>query len=322
MDFAKPNVVVSKCLGFASCRFNAMTISSSLVDSLRNHVNFITTCPEEEIGLGTPREPVRIVKTNDEKRLIQRKTERDLTADMHQFSSGFLGELSEIDGFILKAASPSCGIRDAKAYYSMDKGSACVKGKGLFGGAVKEAFPDTAVEDEGRLNNFSIREHFLSRIFISAKFRNLSQKPGMGKLVKFHSDHKYLFMSLNQSRLRVLGKIVANHNKFPVENVFKYYEAEMLNLLKNTPKSSTRINALHHVMGYFSKLMSGREKTHLLDLTERYREGNIPFSLPLEILKSYAIRNENSYIESQTFFEPYPSELIDMGDSGKGRLRK
>jgi NADPH-dependent 2,4-dienoyl-CoA reductase/sulfur reductase-like enzyme len=70
----KPVVVVSKCLGFAHCRFNGLTISSHTVDKLKPHVDFRPVCPEVEIGLGIPRDPVRIVKKADELRLIQPAT--------------------------------------------------------------------------------------------------------------------------------------------------------------------------------------------------------------------------------------------------------
>ncbi|MCW4033299.1 MAG: DUF523 domain-containing protein, partial [Candidatus Bathyarchaeota archaeon] len=56
-DFPKPYVVVSKCLGFAQCRYNGLVISDDFVKKLRPFVNFNPICPEVEIGLGIPRNP-------------------------------------------------------------------------------------------------------------------------------------------------------------------------------------------------------------------------------------------------------------------------
>lgn len=316
---AKPVICVSKCLTFDPCRFNGQKISSDFVSLLKPHVSFLQVCPEVEIGLGIPRDPVRIVRKNDGNHLVQKNSLRDYTADMAKFSASYLDSLEDVDGFILKASSPSCGINITKIYPSMESSNVIDKGHGLFGGAVLEKFPNLVVEDEGRLRNFNIREHFLTGLYLNAKFRQLTDDKRIGNLVKFHSDYKYLFMSINQKRLRNLGRIVANHNNLSSGSVFSLYRMELTNLLQTMPKRTTRINALHHVMGYFSSVIGSKEKAFILESIENYRNKKVPFSVPLNLLRSCAIRSENAYIENQTFFEPYPVELMQVTDSGKGR---
>ena len=92
-DFVKPVVVVSKCLGFAYCRFNGLTISSHTVDKLKSHVEFRPVCPEVEIGLGIPRDPVRVVKEVAEMRLVQPATGDDVTNRMTKFAESFLSSV-------------------------------------------------------------------------------------------------------------------------------------------------------------------------------------------------------------------------------------
>jgi hypothetical protein len=94
---------------------------------------------------------------------------------MRGFTSGFLDTLEKVDGFILKNRSPSCGFTDVKFYSGPERGPAIGRTAGLFGGAVLQKFGDLAVEDEGRLKNLSIREHFLTRIFALARLRKLQQ---------------------------------------------------------------------------------------------------------------------------------------------------
>ena len=322
MDKTKPIIVVSKCLGFDSCRYNGAVISNDFVDSLRKHVEFKTVCPEVEIGLGIPRDPIRIVQKSDSKQLLQYGSDMDLTEKITGFSSSYLSSLSEVDGFILKSKSPSCGITNSKIYNSSKKNASASHGPGFFAEAVLNNYPELAVEDEGRLNNFRLREHFLSRVFINARFRKLDISKSLFPLIKFHSDHKYLFMSLNQKRLGLLGKILANHSRLTEAEVYDNYKGELARLVTTPPKVSTRINALHHVMGYFSKIISSQEKEFILELIENYRNSNTPFGVPLNLLRSYAIREENTYLKAQTFFEPFPVELVKLGDSGKGRLRR
>jgi uncharacterized protein YbbK (DUF523 family) len=148
--FTKPQVVLSKCIEFEKCRYDGQVISSDFVKKLIPHVQFITVCPEVEIGLGTLRNALRLVAVNGALRLIQPATNLDVTEKMQSFTDAFLNSLPEVDGFILKNRSPTSALKDARVYSSAKKGSAVVsKGPGLFGNAVLQRFPYLAIEDEG-----------------------------------------------------------------------------------------------------------------------------------------------------------------------------
>jgi len=172
-EFVKPIIIVSRCLGFAHCRYNGAIINDEFVEKLRDFVEFKPVCAEVEIDLGIPREPVRVVNTNGNLRLIQPTTGLDFTDTIRNFANSFLDSISEADGFILKSRSPSCGIKDVKIYPSAESNMVMEIGSGFFGGAVLEKFPYLVVEDEGRLKNFKIREHFLTSIYTSACFRKM-----------------------------------------------------------------------------------------------------------------------------------------------------
>src|ERR1700685_4111332 len=134
---------------------------------------------------------------------------------MRGFTSWFLDTLVKVDGFILKNRSPSCGFTDVKFYSGSERGPAIGRTAGLFGGAVLHKFSNLAVEDEGRLKNLSIREHFLTRIFALARLRKLRQSGSMHSLERFHSLNKLLLMAYNQTKLGELEKIVANAAREP-----------------------------------------------------------------------------------------------------------
>ncbi|MDY7041890.1 MAG: DUF523 domain-containing protein, partial [Chloroflexota bacterium] len=146
----RPRVIVSKCLGFAPCRYNGVTINDAFVQRLQPHVTFLPVCPEMEIGLGAPRDPVRIVLMEDQLRLMQPATGADLTDRMRAFADTFLDSLTGVDGFLLKTRSPSCGTKDVKVYPGDRKVGSVAKKAGFFGGAVVGRFSHLAVEDEGR----------------------------------------------------------------------------------------------------------------------------------------------------------------------------
>ncbi|MDP2981875.1 MAG: DUF523 domain-containing protein [Candidatus Latescibacter sp.] len=165
----KPRVVFSRCLGFACCRYDGMCISDEFVDKLREQVECITVCPETEIGLGVPRDPIRVISTQNGRTLFQPSTGRNLTGEMQVFSAAFLDSLPMIDGFILKGRSPSCGIKGVEQF--SPEGKIIGKGTGIFGDAVMKRFPHLVVEDEGRLKDRKNRELFLVKIFAFARLR-------------------------------------------------------------------------------------------------------------------------------------------------------
>ncbi len=318
--FPQPQVVVSKCLGFAACRYNAVTIPDDFVQQLRPYVTFLPVCPEVEIGLGAPREPIRIVLEGDALRLVQPATGLDVTERMHEFAAQHCAALGSVDGFILKGRSPSCGIKEVKRHRGIARGAASDnKGVGLFAAAVLERFAHLPVEEEGRLSNFIIREHFLTRLFTLADFRAIKAAATIKELVRFHSDNKLLLLAYNESRMRLMGPLVANRDKKPPAEIIAAYEPHLWAALAHPPRRTAGINVLMHALGYFSEQLSAQEKAYFLDALEKYRAQRAPLSVPVSLLGAWIARFDESYLARQTFFEPYPPALVTISDSGKGR---
>ncbi|MBN2279156.1 MAG: DUF523 and DUF1722 domain-containing protein [Candidatus Marinimicrobia bacterium] len=313
----KPRIVVSKCLGFDQCRYNGQTIPDKFIEKLTEFAEIITVCPEVEIGLGIPRHPVRLGKKGEKTYLIQPATDLDVTHKMETFTSTFLSSLEDIDGFIMKNRSPSCGINDVKIYHSLNKLSASTRGTGIFGGSIQDFFPFAAMEDEGRLKNLSIREYFLTRLYVNLRFRSVKKSGNMKSLVKFQTEHKYLFMAHNQEAYRTGGQIVANHEKDTFEKVIKKYEENMSRIMKKPAKIQATINAIHHIFGGFSKNLSKDEKVFFLNTVEEYRDERITLTTIIHLLKSYAVRFESQFVKDQIFLNPFPADLVSSANSGK-----
>ena len=316
---ARPAVVVSKCLGFTACRYNGLMISSDVVKALMPFVDFVPVCPEVEIGLGVPRDPIRVATGANGLRLLQPSTGADVTGAMVRFAASFLGSLPVVDGFILKNRSPSCGIKDVKIYRGVEKEAAVGKGAGFFGAAVLAKFPAHPVEDEGRLMNFRIREHFLTSLYALARFRATRGRLAVRDLVDYQARNKLLLMSCNQKEMRLLGKIVANTGKQAMPAVFDEYEAHLRAALAKPPKYVSNINVLMHAMGYFKDGLTPPEKAHFISALEKYRAGKIPLSAVIAVVNSWLARFGSDYLKQQTYFEPYPEALVEITDSGKGR---
>ncbi|MEJ2635100.1 MAG: DUF523 and DUF1722 domain-containing protein [Calditrichia bacterium] len=318
-DSIKPRVGLSRCLEIAACRYNGQLIPNNFVHKLLDFVEFIPVCPEEEIGLGTPRDPIRLVMKGNQIRLVQPATGRDVTKHMLDFSGNFLNSLGAIDGFILKSRSPSCGPADVKVYPVNEKSAPLAKSRGLFGEAVLRQFGHLAVEDEGRLNNFTIREHFLTKLFILARFREMKKSGKHRNLVEFHSQNKLLYMAYNQKEARAMGQVTANADRQPFDTVTEDYSRHLCQAFSKMPRHTSNINVLMHALGYFKKELTSREKSYFLETLEKYRNRKVPLSVPVHVMNSYIVRFDAKYLARQTFFNPFPAEFVDITDSGKGR---
>jgi uncharacterized protein YbgA (DUF1722 family)/uncharacterized protein YbbK (DUF523 family) len=311
--FPTPIVVLSQCLEKEACRYNAQVIRDDFVRELEPFVRYVTVCPEVEIGLGVPRDPIRLVRIGEARPLlVQPATSRDLTEAMTAFSERFLGALPAVDGFVLKNRSPSCGIKDVKMYSAPAGGPPTGTGPGLFAGAVLERFGGRAIEDEGRLRNPHIRDHFLTQLFTLAAFRELRAEPAMAGLVEFHARNKLLLMAHNQAAARALGTIVGNPGRRPVTEVFAAYEVGLGRALARPARPGPWINVAQHAFGFFSRELTTRERTFFGTLLERFRAERQPLSAVLGVLAGWVARFETTYLEAQSFFEPYPHALMRL----------
>jgi len=312
-SFLRPRLGISRCIEFDHCRYNGDIIASDLVRRLKEHADLVPICPEVEIGLGVPRDPIRIVLRGQERHLVQPSTGRDLTASMSSFSSEFLDRMGEVDGFILKSRSPSCGVRDVRAYPERQGAAPVDRGSGIFGQEVQRRLEGLPVEDEARLRNIKLGEHFLTRAFTLRSFRELGAAARMPDLIGFHSRNKLLLMMYNQTELRNLGRLVANPSGQEPEAVLNEYGAHLRRALSRPPRCTSPVNVLMHAFGYVSKRMKKEERDLFLQNLDMYREARVPLSVCLGLMRSYIVRFQVEYLASQTFFEPFPPGILSVG---------
>jgi uncharacterized protein YbgA (DUF1722 family)/uncharacterized protein YbbK (DUF523 family) len=311
-EFFRPKIVISKCIEHDHCRYDGSMIPSDFVKALMPYVDFIPVCAEMEIGLGVPRDTVRIVSVGDETKLMQPATNLDVTDKMRDFSNQYLNSLPEVDGFILKFRSPSCGMKDIKVYSGTSKSGAISKTSGFFGGAVVKSFSDLAIEDEGRLRNFNIREHFLTKIYALASFREVRRSGDVSALVRFHEINKFLLAAHSHKECRILSDIVANHEDMDFARQAGLYKEHLAKALKSPPRTASKANVLMHSLGCFQDQLTGEEKDHFLSSINRYKDKKIPSSALLAMLQSWAVRFGQDYIKNQTIFEPFPEALVEL----------
>ncbi len=306
--FSTPTLVVSRCINKDYVRYNGGIVTNEFVKTLERFCKFIYFCPEVESGMGVPRNPLILLKNENKIKIFDPIAKIDWTDKVVSSSKVFLEKISDIDGFILKSKSPSCGVGDAKVYNESFKVER--KSDGIFAYIVKEYFPYLAVEDEGRLMDFWIRRDFLTKIFALAELRQFIKNTRKIKdFVDFHLRYKYLIMLYSSSDLPVMGRIVAQCKEVGLDKSILEYEKKFRSVFSKKQTQRKNINVIQHIYGYFSKKINESERKYFLSLLKKFSEGKVNLKVVFEYVKSFIFRFENEYLSVQKYFFPYPEEL-------------
>lgn len=317
--FAKPRVIMSKCLELEACRHDGQKIPNSFVRKVMPYLDLIPVCPEVEIGLGVPRDTIRLVTGDEgETRLVQPSTDKDLTDDMQEFAESFLSEHTDVDGIIFKSGSPTCGTSSVKVYQGKENAPPARTEPGMFAQAAKTKLAGVAIEDEGRLRNYPIRHHFLTQLYAFADLRETLTAGNIKDLTEVQRRYKHLLLVYDEPRLRELGRIAANPDGESRDKIMPRYRDIFHEALAGTPDRETYINALEHMYGHFKEDLTGGEREHFFELLEEYRNHQLPLFGVLSVLRQWVVRYDYDYFKDQALLHPYPRSLVTMRDSGKG----
>jgi uncharacterized protein YbgA (DUF1722 family)/uncharacterized protein YbbK (DUF523 family) len=289
-------VGVSSCLLGQEVRFNGgHKRHRFLTDELAPYVDWAPFCPEVSMGLGTPREPIRLTADG---RLVNWSGTADHTAAMAALPlpSG------DLDGYVLKAKSPSCGIR-AIPRYGPD-GVSVSAGPGLYAARVLARFPLLAVEDEGRLNDPGLREAFVERLFAAARLRVFLEGPRSPRnLAGFHARHKLQLLAHDPARYRAAGRVVAAAGPGVA------YRDLFLAAMASPATRGRNANALQHAYSRIGRELDRPRRADLVARIEAYRRGEEPLSVPVALLAHYASGGGFPWLAEQTYLRPFPPGL-------------
>jgi uncharacterized protein YbgA (DUF1722 family)/uncharacterized protein YbbK (DUF523 family) len=298
----RPRIGVSSCLLGEQVRFDGgHKRHRFLADVLDRHVDWVPFCPEVAIGLGTPRETLKLT---DDGRLINRSRTADHTAAI-----AALPLPSDIDGYVFKAKSPSCGIHGIPRYSGHDQ-QTDRRGRGVYAGRVMDSCPLLPVEDEGRLTDDVLREAFVERIFARARLRELFAARWQPRdLVAFHARHKLQILAHDPAAYRQAGRVVAEAGRRPRAAVQAEYGELFCAALNGTATRGRHTNALLHAFSQVSDVLDDTRRRDLVDRIEAYRRGDTPISVPIALLAHHARGDGLHWLAEQTYLAPYPAAL-------------
>ncbi|HZY02547.1 MAG TPA: DUF523 and DUF1722 domain-containing protein [Anaeromyxobacteraceae bacterium] len=302
---------VSTCLLGRKVRYDGGHKKDAFVTGpLARFVAFVPVCPEVEVGMGTPRESVRLVRLGGEVRMVGHRSGTDHTDAMRRWSEARVRELEAEDlcGYVLKKDSPSCGMERVKVYAG---GAATRTGRGRFAEALMQRMPLLPVEEEGRLNDPRLRENFIERVFAYRRLKDLfAARWTTGDLVRFHTAEKLLLLAHDPAAYRALGRLVAGAKGQPHAEVAGAYGAGFMRGLSKLATPGKHANVLQHMAGYLKDLLPPEEKRELHEAIADYRSGLLPLVVPITLVGHHVRRRRVEYLLGQTYLQPHPKELM------------
>jgi uncharacterized protein YbgA (DUF1722 family)/uncharacterized protein YbbK (DUF523 family) len=305
-----PCIGVSACLLGHAVRFDGgHKRDRFIIELLAPFVRWAPLCPELEVGMGCPREPVRLVQGEaGEVRMRATRSGADWTERMRGHARARADRLGHLDGCILKSGSPTCGMERVKLYH--DDGRASRDGVGLFYAALARRWPNLPVEEEGRLNDPGLRASFLERVFVYQRLRRLwASGWRIGDLVAFHTAHKMAVLAHDPEGYRGLGRLVAGARALPRDELQARYEGALMAALSRPSRPGRQANVLLHLAGHLKGRLSPEDGRELRAAIEDHRRGVVPLVVPLTLLRHHVRRLGARYVAAQSYLEPHPPAL-------------
>ncbi len=303
---------ISSCLLGQQVRFDGgHKRDSFLVDMFGPFVEWVPVCPEVELGLGIPREALRLVRKDDAIRMVNSRSGRDISDAMRAYARARVETLANerLAGYVLKKDSPSCGMERVKVY--AESGRPEKGGRGLFAEALMARSPHLPVEEEGRLSDLRLRENFVERVFAYARLRAFFEtRWTVGRLVAFHTAHKLTLLAHSPEIYYQMGRLVAGASSMSRAELEAQYRGRFMDALARMATRRKHTNVLTHMLGHFKQLLEADDRAELLASIEDYRLGLIPLVVPLTLFKHHVRRHEVEYLAGQVYLDPHPRELM------------
>ena len=190
---------VSSCLLGAKVRYDGGHKRNQYVtDVLGEWFEWVLVCPEFDIGLGVPRPTIQLESSDPEPQLIEPISGEVLTERMESYARDKVDQLRKagLDGFILKEASPSCGVEGVRVFGQHEWPEQ--NGTGIFARILIRLWPGLPVAEEKWFEDPDRRNKFFERVLQHHRQRTLSHRDlGPHQLAELRSAHELLLARIS-----------------------------------------------------------------------------------------------------------------------------
>jgi len=299
-------VGVSACLLGHEVRYDGgHKRDAFLTETLGRFVEFVPVCPEVELGLGVPRESVRLERGRDEIRMIGNDSGSDYTVSMREYAEQRVDTIASLElcGYILKHNSPSCGLESVTIF-----GEPNLSGRGLFAANLTRRLPLLPVAEETSLKDIPSREHFVERIFAYHRLRSFFDNGwARTSLFSFHEIHELQLMAHSAQSYDELLRLIDTAASAVLR---ERYEAGFMLAISEHPEPAQHVRVLRRISNHVRPHLGQAECNELDEAISTYQAGRTTWFATISSMLHYIEQFEIDYFKRQTYLEPYPLELM------------
>ncbi len=181
----------------------------------------------------------------------------------------------------------------------------------MFAREIMNAHPLMPVEEEGRLNDAALRDNFVTRVYVYARWKAMIAD-GISKqaLLRFHTGHKYLVMSHSAVMYKQLGHMLSDLSRASLNDIADSYIDGLMRALSKPATRKRHTDVLQHLLGYLKNSLDSAHRTDLDETIDAYRRGEFPLVVPIRLLQHHFRMHPDPYIEQQVYLNPHPQALL------------
>lgn len=297
-------IAVSACLVGHEVRYDGRHKRDPyLAGELGTRMAWVPVCPELDIGLGVPREPIHLVAGEGDVRLVGIHSGDEHTDAMRSYAERRAEQLvgAGIDGYVLKARSPSCGLGDIPVHDPVS-GDVIDHERGRFAAVLTRQDPLLPVAEEVDLTLPGVRDRFLEQVCVRHRWRRLGGDPRVDELAVFHRRHEMQVMAHSPDLAWELGRIAAGSGDGDPQGTASRYRRTLVAALRAPTTRERHVAALRH--------LAGRVGTCVPSLTaeiDRFADGEISWHDVTERLRASSAVPDR--VREQTYLDP----LAELG---------
>jgi uncharacterized protein YbgA (DUF1722 family) len=181
-------------------------------------------------------------------------------------------QLADIDGYIFKARSPSCGVSSTPI---RRQGGGKRKGTGLFAARIMHQLPLLPVVEETVLEDLEQRINFIQRVEAYGRWRNfVAQRPTLARLREFHHGERLSLMAHGSEGLRRLERWLASLGGRLKSSELQAYGRQYAQQFARQATRRRQLVVLRHIAAGYRSRLEKNQRLELKRLIDAYALGD------------------------------------------------
>lgn len=306
---------MSACLLGQEVRYDGRhKLAPLLVEIWSRHLELVPVCPEMELGLGVPREPIELRARGDGAvRLVGVDSARDLTEAMLRLSRKRVRGLAQLglDGYVFKSDSPSCGLRRVPVRVEASRNRPVRRGHGLFAGALCRQLPLLPVEESEQLEDERIREQFVAQICAHHRLRQrLSTGWTRDELRAFHRSEELALRARDPGGYRRLGALLTPGAGLSRAALASAYARGFMAVMRRPVTPRRHGQVLGWLVESLAPALPARSRRQLTQAVAACARGSTPWHVPATLAGDEVRHHALARWIDQSYLRPEPLQRL------------